>query len=422
MKRMNAFAVAAILAGAVVTARPCWAEDPPPATPPATQPTTRPIEPKALSANVNKGLKWLVDRQLPSGAWDQGEESAQMRGSNQAMEGSANVADTAVACLALLRSGSTPTAGPYATHLRKGVEYVCSSVEKSDNDSLFVTEVRNTRLQSKLGTYIDTFASALILAEMKDRMGDEAGNKRVLAALDKVMDKIEKNQKADGGFANAGWAPALTQGLASKAVNRAVVNGYDVSAQLKERTDSFANANFNVATGAVGAGGSAGVELYARASNMQSLKDADDANLKLEAELKQVVASPSTNPSEKVEQARVQLEKIQANREQLQAAQKAVVERLGDEQFVAGFGSNGGEEFLSYMNIGESLVAKGGEDWAKWDKKMTENLNHIQNDDGSWSGHHCITGKTFCTSSALLVLMVDRSPQTTTTAEQLKRR
>jgi hypothetical protein len=41
---------------------------------------------------------------------------------------------------------------------------------------------------------------------------------------------------------------------------------------------------------------------------------------------------------------------------------------------------------------------------------MTANLNRVQNGDGSWSGHHCITGRTFCTSTALLVLMADRTP------------
>ncbi|MEE9131778.1 MAG: hypothetical protein V3T84_17335, partial [Phycisphaerales bacterium] len=51
-----------------------------------------------------------------------------------------------------------------------------------------------------------------------------------------------------------------------------------------------------------------------------------------------------------------------------------------------------------------------GDDWAKWDGGITQNLNRIQNADGSWSGHHCITGKTFCTSTALLSLMVDRTP------------
>jgi len=33
----------------------------------------------------------------------------------------------------------------------------------------------------------------------------------------------------------------------------------------------------------------------------------------------------------------------------------------------------------------------------------------IQNQDGTWTGHHCITGRTFCTSAALLVLTVDRA-------------
>jgi len=42
---------------------------------------------------------------------------------------------------------------------------------------------------------------------------------------------------------------------------------------------------------------------------------------------------------------------------------------------------------------------------------MTDNLERIQNRDGSWSGHHCITGRTFCTAAALLVLLADRAPR-----------
>ncbi len=97
-----------------------------------------------------------------------------------------------------------------------------------------------------------------------------------------------------------------------------------------------------------------------------------------------------------------------------------MIARLDDKQFIAGFGSNGGEEFLSYLNIGESLVVKGDKTWKSWDKSITENLNRVQNSDGSWSGHHCITGRTFCTSAALLVLMVDRSP--VPISEKMKRR
>ena len=76
----------------------------------------------------------------------------------------------------------------------------------------------------------------------------------------------------------------------------------------------------------------------------------------------------------------------------------------------AGFGSNGGEEFLSFLNIAEALVVKGGKDWEEWDAKMQQAVPRVQDKDGSWSGHHCITGKTFCTAAALLVLTADRTP------------
>ena len=103
-----------------------------------------------------------------------------------------------------------------------------------------------------------------------------------------------------------------------------------------------------------------------------------------------------------------------------QAALRSVVSKLDDRKFLSGFGSNGGEEFLSYMNIAESLRARGGRDWRKWNHTITEHLTRIQNGDGSWTGHHCITGRTFCTSAALLVLMVDRAP--VPLAAKMKRR
>jgi hypothetical protein len=110
------------------------------------------------------------------------------------------------------------------------------------------------------------------------------------------------------------------------------------------------------------------------------------------------------------EQARKELTRIGEAKRVHGEAQAALLGRLDDPQFVSGFGSNGGEEFLSYMNISESLVVKGGHDWTRWDDAMASNLNRVQNDDGSWTGHHCITGRTFCTSTALLVLMADRTP------------
>ena len=62
------------------------------------------------------------------------------------------------------------------------------------------------------------------------------------------------------------------------------------------------------------------------------------------------------------------------------------------------------------MNISEALLLNGGKDWEEWDTKMIKGLEKAQDKDGSWQGHHCITGKTFCTAGALLVLMADRTP------------
>ena len=90
--------------------------------------------------------------------------------------------------------------------------------------------------------------------------------------------------------------------------------------------------------------------------------------------------------------------------------QADLAKSVKDDRFVAGFGNNGGEEFLSFMNISEALLLKGGKDWEDWDAKMVKGLEKAQDKEGSWQGHHCITGKTFCTAGALLVLMADRTP------------
>ena len=109
-------------------------------------------------------------------------------------------------------------------------------------------------------------------------------------------------------------------------------------------------------------------------------------------------------------QAREELQAIGRVRASCEEVERDVVARLEDPAFVAGFGSNGGEEFLSYMNLSESLVVKGGEVWQRWEQSLSANLARVQNQDGSWTGHHCITGRTFVTSAALLSLLADRAP------------
>jgi hypothetical protein len=367
------------------------------------------IDPKPLSENVQKGLTWLINHQQEDGGWAQGEESEQMGHSLDKVKDVSNVADTCMALFALIRSGSTPTEGSYKENVIKGLNFVCSEVEKADKESLFITSVKGTRVQAKIGTYIDTFLAGTILAEMKDKMPDEAGNKRILAALDKTMDKIERNQKDDGTWENKGWATDLSQSMASRSINTATQKGVKVSEKVRAKTEKFANQQYDVTNGSFKRGaGAAGVELYNAGLSVNSMLQSDTANETKRADLENQVKNGATEKER--EEAKQTLARYDDNKRALDKATSTIVKKVEDKQFISGFGSNGGEEFLSYLNIGEALVAKGGDDWKKWDESMTKNLNNIQNADGTWTGHHCITGRTFCTSAALLVLTIDRAP------------
>ncbi len=401
------------------------------------------VKPKPLSDEVKKGLKWVVARQLNSGGWGQGDESQGMQGSSRVFTADAidsrrtlpaqkgkqarkskqsqqvrqkpseipSVADTCMATLALIRSGSTPSKGEYAEPIARAIRYLCCQIEEADEDTMYITKTRGTRVQSKLGPFIDTFMAAMVLPEIAGKMPSEKDNARAQKALLKVMGKMKKNQRQDGTWSDQGWAATLAQGVAAKGMNRAAQSSFSLAEavdSMREKSETNAQRSFDSSSGKFSSKGSAGVQLYSAGANLSALSDNYNTNEQQRAEVEKKAKSAATPQASQA--ARQKLDKFRAVKRDLKAAQAAVVKRLDDKAFIAGFGNNGGEEFLSYMNIGEGLVVKGGDAWKTWDKSITENLNRIQNNDGSWSGHHCITGRTFCTSASLLVLMVDRAP------------
>ena len=340
---------------------------------PGSKTWTTAVEPKPLSQNVKKGSTgWSSINSLAAGG---------VRGRSRhkcaaaaSLKDTPNVADTCIAVLALIRSGSTPREGLYRDAIVKGVRYVRLQVDESDSQSIAVTRVQGTRVQQKLGPNIDTFLASILLAEVKGRMPDEASEKAADLALHKVLGKIERHQKQDGSFDGQGWAPILAQAMCGKGINRAragrrtrLRHGFGSGG---ERCDSWPSRHqspprvrspgcrdrYAIQLPAMGRddgggmmGGSAGVELYSRAASVGVLQDS--VNTQQGRRLKHCATRPpnprmrrsATEAKEKLAQI-ADAEKVQ------QQAQAAVVARLDDKQFVAGFGSNGGEEFLSYMN------------------------------------------------------------------------
>jgi hypothetical protein len=432
------------------------------------------VKPKPISPNVQKGLDYLIEMQDASGGWGQGGGWRQSSSQGGRVEGNdakdrPDLGNTCIATLALIRAGNTPHEGKYAKNVARAVAFICDRVEGADKDSLYVTDVRDTQLQVKIGPYVDTFLAGLVLSELKGKIPADGTDKRLVAALDKTISKIEKNQKSDGTFAgNGGWASVLSLGLNSKFINRAAQNGVTVKAEVLAKDFNGTVAGLDKASGefksaaalavsapAAGVGGpgpgtkvasgdvektagaetsgfvdghaggmvgglvvrgssgaafsDAGVKLYNSASNASRLSDLGNTSALMEMEAKKIISNASSTAEEKTK-ARDQLAKVAEIKDAQQVSINGIIRQLDDKQFIAGFGNNGGEEFLSYMNISEMLVVKGGAEWRSWDKSIGDNLVRVQNKDGSWSGDHCITGRTFCTSAALLTLLADRAP------------
>jgi hypothetical protein len=373
---------------------------------------------KPLTESVKRGLVYLIDQQQANGGWSQGEESVNMGPALNNLTNVANVGDTCIATLALIRAGNYPNSGANKKNVDKAINFVCNSIEKSDNNSLSITDIQGTRIQLKLGPKIDTFLASLTLAEAKGHMLDKPGEQRLTAALDKVIYKIEHHQDNDGTLASGGWAPIHAQAIATKGLNRAKQEGANVSDEVLKKAESFAKNSFDAKDNKFKTAGSP-VPLYAAGAALGGLQESINTNRQMQASVNKVLLDKKASKEEH-DSAKAKLERFsQADQAQTQAI-SAVVGRMNDDSFVRGFGCNGGEEFLSYLEIGEALKANDLNKFHEWDTKISENLSHVQCNDGSWSGQHCITSRTFCTAAALLVLMVDRSPGAT--AEKLKRK
>jgi hypothetical protein len=108
-------------------------------------------------------------------------------------------------------------------------------------------------------------------------------------------------------------------------------------------------------------------------------------------------------------QALEQLSRTDADRQKNAREIDSIRSQLSDGRFVEGFGSMGGEEFFSYLNVSDGLKRAGGAEWKQWNSKITQKILSLQNNDGTWAGHHCITGRVAVTSAAILNLTVDRA-------------
>jgi len=353
--------LAVVMSGAVVAGAAVWAE-----TQRITPEPKTALAPAPGSTAVDKGARWLASVQGADGGWGQDGGEASSARPGERLESSGNdVANTAVAALALLQAGRQ-----YEPQVERALAFVLQRIEASPADGLAITDRQGTQIQRKLGPYIDTFLSSMLMSQIDGRASTPALNARVRKALQKTVAKIEKHQQSDGSWNIAGgWAPVLGTSMASRSLFAAQIRGVAVDAAVMKRAETYTV----TAAAAPAPAEAAGVALYQSAQALEQL-------------------------------SRTAADRVQ-NAKQISAIQG----QLADAAFVGGFGSMGGEEFFSYLNISDSMQRVGGDAWSKWHADITQKILGLQNSDGTWAGHHCITGRVAMTSAAILNLTVDRA-------------
>lgn len=362
-----------------------------------------------VESSIKKGLVWMAAAQADNGGYGAGSHHRQDVRDPHAVD--TDPATTALVAMSLLRNGHTLTKGEYSGNLKKALNYLLEAVEKTPDQAKYITQATNTQPQMKLGRNIDVILTSQFFTNMLHYLKqDDAQKQRIQKALNKCIAKIQQSQDNDGSWKDGGWAPVLQSALANNALETAKDAGAKVDDKALERSRDYQKGNFDHKTNSAVTGKAAGVVLYSISGSARSSAQ--------EAQLAEVVVTKAKKEGRVASTAKVDaatlekagMSKVEA--EKYATAYKirgAASQRAQDEDVLRGFGNNGGEEFVSFLMTGESLIISGDNSWKSWFEKTTGRLIQIQTNDGSWQGHHCITSPVFCTATCLLILSIDKN-------------
>jgi len=313
--------------------------------------------------------------------------------------------------MALLRTSTTLHSGLYSPQLKRALNYILAEVERADANSNTITDQQGTQIQIKLGQNIDVIMASQFLSNLLSYDDLDAQLRaRVKKDLNICISKIQHAQEANGSISGSGWAGVLQSSFATNALESAQAQGATVDNDALNKARDFQKGNYDAKTGDVNTSMGAGVLLYSvTGSARASAKEAR----KVEEEISK--AKRDGRLSQNAPASAESLEKIGYDKDDAMkystaynVYNSAKVQAQRDE-VMDGFGSNGGEEFLSYLQTGESMIISKDNTWDNWYNSISGRMLKIQNDDGSWSGHHCITSPVFCTATSLLILSVSNN-------------
>ncbi|MEP7167948.1 MAG: hypothetical protein ABI855_01130 [Bacteroidota bacterium] len=363
--------------------------------------------PAKVTSSIEGALEFVSKGQLSNGGWGAGSHSRQDVYDPHAVK--ADPATTAMVAMSLLRCGNTPTTGKFSTNLSLATDYLIAQVENSSIESSNITNETGTQPQVKLGQNIDVVLTTQYFTNLIDHLSNNPQLKgRVKKCLDKCVAKIQNGQNTNGSMNGAGWAGVLQSSFATNALETAKDKGIKVNEEKLNNARNYQKKNYDVKSNNISTGDAAGVMLYSiSGTSRASAKEARVAKDEI-AKAKHAGNLPASAPVTIDNLKKAGLSESEALRYgaayEINQAAKQQAQR---NDVMNGFGSNGGEEFLSYLQTGEGMIISKDQEWKKWYDNISGRLVQIQNNDGSWNGHHCITSPVFCTATSLLILSVN---------------
>ena len=301
---------------------------------------------KASQEAIASGLAWLDHAKVDRGGY---------RGDIGQIE---DIGCTAMVGLAMLADGSTPVLGPNHLKLQAITKYLIRQVDVMPKNN--ITSRTDTQLQRKIGVQAHSFFALLYLTQIA---GESHLRKLTLKAARKLSAAVTAAQLSNGSWGQASWAPTLGTVMGWTSLRSSHFAGLNVggspektATHLIESMESQAAQQRHWMH-----------ELYKNAAGIRvlyAMKKDDQKVVKTSfRDVLRLVKNGNT-----------------------------------------AFNQAGGEEYLAFHLITETMLQKGGEDWNTWFPEVRDKICDVQNKDGSWSGHHCITSRTFCTAAACLVL------------------
>lgn len=313
----------------------------------SAEPASGPAITPACQKSIDRGMAWLLTAMSEDGKV--GADIGQWP----------DLSCTAITGLALLAEGNTPHGGKHRQELRRVLESVLTMVERlprGRRDSLEVTLV-----QRKIGANADRFFAALFLSEVLGEAGDD--DEDIRRALDMLVVDITAGQGKDGTWGDESWAPVLGTVMGWESLRSSASSGLKVEASAKLAGEAL----LTKLKSSVNQQESWMHDFYKNASSIRVLYSMGFRNDPVFDEcLKKTLrfAEWEDRP----------------------------------------FTEAGGEEFLGFFLVTECLLQEQSGPARNWYPTVREKIMKVQNADGSWTGHHCITHRTFCTAAALLTL------------------